>query len=107
MSKGMIFGADAWGDLYFLWSLERVAMIYGLKEVGGRDWYTWGRKFVLPKQDKDGSWKERFPGVPDTCFALLFLKRVNIVKDLTDKLQRLLAGLSARHGPPQPARKET
>src|SRR5207244_3795627 len=26
--KGTYFGADAWGDLYFLWSVERVAVVY-------------------------------------------------------------------------------
>jgi hypothetical protein len=111
LSRGMIFGADAWGDLYFLWSLERVAVIYGQDRIGGREWYPWGKKFILPKQQPDGSWQERFPGVPDTCFALLFLNRVNIVKDLTDKLQRLLAALTGRPvpappGPPLPVSKE-
>jgi hypothetical protein len=27
--------------------------------------------------------------LPDTCFALLFLKRANLVKDLTSKVQFL------------------
>src|SRR5262249_49050213 len=32
-----IIQADAHGDYYFLWSLERVAVIYDLKEIGGKD----------------------------------------------------------------------
>src|SRR5439155_489549 len=32
----------AMGNLYFLWSVERVAVLYNLKTVGERDWYTWG-----------------------------------------------------------------
>src|SRR5438874_11690380 len=29
-------------NLYFLWSVERVAMLYNLKTIGGKDWYRWG-----------------------------------------------------------------
>jgi hypothetical protein len=87
--KGTYIDADAWGDLYFLWSVERVGMIYDLSILGSRDWYSWGVEIILANQLPDGSWRDRFPGVPDTCFALLFLKRVNVAKDLTDKLKNL------------------
>jgi hypothetical protein len=89
--KGRYFGADAMGDLYFLWSIERVAVIYKLDKIGGKDWYGWGSDIILAKQNANGSWTEWYPGVPDTCFALLFLKRANVVKDLTSKLQKLEA----------------
>jgi hypothetical protein len=85
--KGTYMNADAWGDLYFLWSVERVGVIYDQKGIGKTNWFDWGSKIILKHQQSDGSWKDRFPGVPDTCFALLFLKRVNVVKDLTDKLR--------------------
>ena len=49
---------------------------------------------------------ERFPGVPDTCFALLFLRRANLVKDLTDKLRERRLATTAAAAPPQPRRKE-
>lgn len=88
--SGTIFGADSWGDLYLLWSIERVAVIYDLKRFGGKDWYAWGADIILQNQKANGSWEDRFPGVPDTCFALLFLKRANIAKDLTDKLREAL-----------------
>jgi hypothetical protein len=84
--RGQLVGANAWGDLYFLWSLERVGMIYGLKTIGGKEWYPWGVPVIVAHQNPDGSWAEAFPGPPDTCFALLFLKRVNVAKDLTKKL---------------------
>ncbi len=88
MLKGTYFNADSWGDLYFLWSVERVGMIFGLvKGINGKDWHGWGADVILQNQQKDGSWRDRFPGVCDTCFALLFLKRANVAKDLTDKLQ--------------------
>jgi hypothetical protein len=87
--RGKYFGAEAVGDLYFLWSVERVAMIYQLGRIGGKDWYGWGSDVLLARQNANGSWTEWYPGVPDTCFALLFLKRNNLVPDLTSELQKL------------------
>jgi hypothetical protein len=102
--KGTYFSADAWGDLYFLWSVERVAVVFDLKTIGGTDWYKWGSDIILKHQQPDGSWRDRFPGVCDTCFALLFLKRANMVKDLTDKLRAVgrAPGVSAAPPPRRP-----
>jgi len=83
---GTILGANSRGDLYFLWSVERVAVAYDLRTIGGKDWYAWGTPFILAHQQLDGSWSDFFPGVPDTCFALLFLKRANVALDLTRNL---------------------
>jgi hypothetical protein len=80
--RGAYVGADAMGDLYFLWSVERVAVLFDLARIGGKDWYAWGSTILLDQQKTDGSWRERFPGIPDTCFALLFLKRASLIKDL-------------------------
>ena len=85
--SGTLLGADSWGDLYLLWSIECVAVIYDLAKIGNKDWYSWGVDVILANQKQDGGWEDRFPGVPDTCFALLFLKRANIVKDLTEHLR--------------------
>lgn len=92
VGPGTLFGADSWGDLYFLWSLERMSVVYDLKTVAGKDWYVWGSEIIVNAQNKDGSWSDSFPVIPDTCFALLFLKRVNIVKDLTIQLRLLNKG---------------
>jgi hypothetical protein len=27
---------------YFLWSVERVAMLYDLRTINGKEWYPWG-----------------------------------------------------------------
>jgi hypothetical protein len=100
--RGALVDADARGDLYFLWSVERVAVLYNLKTVGQIDWYAWGSKLLLANQQSDGSWRERLPGIPDTCFALLFLRRANLIKDLTERLQGslgLAADLGARNNP--------
>jgi hypothetical protein len=103
--RGLFFDGDDWGDLYLLWSLERMAVIYDLKKLGEVDWHEWGTDVILPHQQPDGSWSERFPGVPDTCFALLFLKRANIVKDLTDKL-RSTVNRPGVDRPPAPGRRD-
>lgn len=79
-------------NLYFLWALERVAMVYNLKTIGGKDWYDWGAHILVPNQLDDGSWRSNhYAGASstiDTCLALLFLKRSNLVQDLTDNLRR-------------------
>ncbi len=83
-------------NLYFLWSVERVAMLYDLKTIGGKDWYGWGAQILVHNQAKGGEWPQGFyhgqNAALNTCFALLFLKRSNLVQDLTDNL-RLDAGI--------------
>jgi hypothetical protein len=114
MLKGTYFGSNSWGDLYFLWSVERVAVVFDLKQIEGKDWYEWGADVILNNQESDGSWRDRFPGIPDTCFALLFLQRANIAKDLTEKFRLVLGGSAVRAAPepggqsppPPPARKD-
>jgi hypothetical protein len=77
-------------NLYFLWTVERVAMLYGLKAIEGKNWYGWGASVLVPNQLPNGSWTKggyhlSSPTI-DTCFALLFLKRSNLVSDLTENL---------------------
>jgi hypothetical protein len=86
---GRIVGADAHGDLYFLWSVERVAVAYDLRAFEGKEWYRWGANRIVKHQNSNGSWRETFAGLPDTCFALLFLKRVNVAQDLTATLRSI------------------
>lgn len=80
-------------DYYFLWSLERVGVLYNLEKIDGKDWYDWGCSVLLPRQGRNGSWENGgYPGsntVLDTCFVLLFLQRANLAQDLTNKLQLL------------------
>jgi hypothetical protein len=81
-------------NLYFLWTVERVGMLYGLPKINDKDWYHWGAEELLQAQMKDGAWMAGgYPGTSlqtDTCFALLFLKRANLAKDLTVKIQSKL-----------------
>jgi hypothetical protein len=85
---------------YFLWTLERMAVIYNLKTIGGKDWHRWGVELILANQQADGSWRGEFAdGGCDTCFALLFLRKANIAEDLTARF-----GLQMRDPGAVPAR---
>ncbi len=78
-------------NLYFLWSLERVGVIYGLETIGKHDWYTWGSDALVDSQNDNGSWAgQHYPGGTEelsTCFALLFLSRANVARDLSMTLK--------------------
>jgi hypothetical protein len=89
LDKTVYIGADAFGDLYFLWSLERVAVLFNLETIGGQNWHAWGTGILLRAQRDDGAWEAGHGPFVDTCFALLFLKRVNVASDLTDVLEGL------------------
>ncbi len=75
---------------YFLWSVERVAVAYGLATIANKDWYAWGAEALLASQGPDGSWQGEYGGDVDTCFALLFLRRVNLTPDLTVALKGMV-----------------
>ena len=107
-SNGNTYGLfDAYGDLYFLWALERMAVILDLEKIGDEDWHSWGTQIILASQKGDGRWSE-LPDpardVPGTCFALLFLMRANLFPELTDKLELALGSQPsldlAYSGPP-------
>lgn len=77
-------------NLYFLWSLERVGVIYDLPKIGGNDWYQWVAEMLVANQQPLGNWAGGgYPGatpILDTSMALLILKKANIVKDLAGKV---------------------
>jgi len=65
---------------YYLYSLERAAILHGVKRIGGRDWYFEGAAQLLARQKEKGGWSKTLkrsedPSVVQTCLALLFLKR--------------------------------
>jgi hypothetical protein len=71
---------------YFVWTLERMGVIYNTRNIGDIPWYQWGAEQLVTAQAGNGSWPGGEFGVCDTCFALLFLKRANVAQDLTDIL---------------------
>jgi hypothetical protein len=80
-------------NMYFMWSVERVAVLSDLKTIGGKDWYAWGAQILVANQAGDGHWAgPEYTGggrsdAVDTCFALLFLKRANLAPDLTRSMR--------------------
>ncbi len=88
---GLLGGGARHGDrdLYFLWSVERVGVIYGLEKIGGVDWYDVGSDLLIKSQAPDGSWKDaRNYGVEvNTAFALLFLCKADLARDLSSKFR--------------------
>ncbi|MCB9893797.1 MAG: hypothetical protein H6839_05090 [Planctomycetes bacterium] len=60
--------------LYYMYGLERVMMLGQVRRLGVHDWYAEGASVLVTIQNSDGSWGT----MPDTCFALLFLKKGTI-----------------------------
>jgi VWFA-related protein len=76
-------------DIYYLWSLERVCVALGLRQLEGFDWYAAGARVLLETQRDDGSWPEqRWGSLPNTCLALLFLRKANLAFEL-DRVLKL------------------
>jgi hypothetical protein len=70
---------------YWLYAVERVGMLLGLRYVGDHDWYREGAEWLVENQAADGSWSNpaNQGGAPEpplaaTCFALLFLKKATL-----------------------------
>ncbi|HZV00829.1 MAG TPA: hypothetical protein VFF73_29200 [Planctomycetota bacterium] len=64
---------------YYLYGLERAAILLLVPKFGDHDWYDEGSRALVSAQADAGSWDAGGNGtlgpVPDTCFALLFLSR--------------------------------
>jgi hypothetical protein len=74
-------------SFYFLWSLQRLAMMYDLEQIGNRPWYPWAARWLVDRQNDD-HWEGENSGPIDTAFALLVLKRSNRASDLTLVMRR-------------------
>lgn len=71
-------GGSANWRYYYLYALERVGVLTGLRTIGPRDWYLDGARYIVDTQNADGSWLPGRDQVPNTCFALLFLSKGNV-----------------------------
>jgi hypothetical protein len=87
-------------ETYLLWSIERVAVLLNLSTIDGKDWYGWGGQILIKHQQPNGSWDiGGFVGSSphvDSCFALLFLVRSNLVQEVTEQIR---LQTSIRSGP--------
>jgi hypothetical protein len=102
-------------NLYYLWSLGRVGVLYDLPTIAEKDWYRWGAEVLVANQSGTGDWLKggpeggEYPGATptaNTCFALLFLKHKNLVEDLTAALklnpEDLTKAIAAKVAPAPP-----
>jgi VWFA-related protein len=95
-------------DIYYLWSLERVCVALGLRQLNGFDWYAAGARVLVDTQKKDGSWPgQRWGELPNTCLALLFLRKANLAFEL-DRVLKLPGAPrpETTSAEPEPARDE-
>ncbi len=91
--------AHGYGDLYFIWSMERVGVAYGIEKLGGLDWYDVVSTLIVRSQLPDGSWGNASYGSEvNTAFAVLVLSRSNLARDLSSKLQRDATSTEMRAG---------
>jgi hypothetical protein len=78
-------------NMYFMWTVERVAVLYNVETLDGKNWYGWGSELLVGSQTGDGFWNTgNYHGathIIDTSLALLFLKRANLARDLSQKLE--------------------
>ena len=89
------------GGMYFLWAMERIAVLYDIQKLGKKDWYLWGAEILVGNQAASGAWDEDggYPGqtpIINTCMALMFLKRANLTPDLSKKLVVDTGALTAK-----------
>ncbi|MBY0457488.1 MAG: HEAT repeat domain-containing protein, partial [Gemmataceae bacterium] len=93
-NKGLLIangGGHGTGDLYFLWSLERACVVFGLEKLGGLDWYDVGSTVLVRSQDAGGTWGNvggHYGSEVNTAFAVLFLCKSNLARDLSSKVQK-------------------
>jgi len=71
---------------YYLYGLERAGILAGTEFFGEQEWYPVGARYLLEKQNDNGSWSAGDTGQPtgsykeylDTCYAILFLRRATL-----------------------------
>ena len=78
-------GAPAMWHYYYLYGLERMGSMTGVRYVGTHDWYQEGARELLGAQTKEGGWPvagldgkpadHTESAITQTCFAILFLER--------------------------------
>jgi len=86
------FQVPAW-NTYYLYGLERAAILFGTEKIGDHFWYAEGAATLIRAQGADGSWgkdTDWFNTTWDTCFSVLFLRRATRALVITgdSKLRR-------------------
>ncbi len=60
LGKGRQRGVGQPFNLYFLWSLERVGVMYNVTNIGDKDWYRWGAELIVEHQQANGKLDQRW-----------------------------------------------
>ena len=68
---------------YFLWSIERLGVTLQMPTFGQVDWYAKGVSALRESQKSNGSWELAWKGPADTAFALLFLRKAHLGRDIS------------------------
>jgi hypothetical protein len=71
------FDLQPW-NTYYLYGIERAAILYGTEKIADHFWYAEGAAALIGSQKADGSWgkdTDWFNTTWDTCFSVLFLRR--------------------------------
>ncbi len=65
---------------YYLYGLERAAVLANVRNMGQHDWYREGAEALMTMQDGKGCWFQKVTcGVlPASCLALLFLTKATV-----------------------------
>lgn len=77
--------------LYYLYGLERMCALTGVRDFEGHDWYKEGAAFLLQRQAGNGAFGDPSGAGPGTSFAVLFLSKAT-AKLLKHHDQRLFGG---------------
>lgn len=59
-------------DLYYLYGIERLTALAGIKEINGIDWYAAGAAHLVATQNA-GTWRDQSGSAPSTAFGVMFL----------------------------------
>lgn len=65
---------------YYLYGLERMGALAGVRQLGEHDWYDEGSAYLLQLQRANGAWQNG-TDLSETCFALLFLRRATLAQE--------------------------
>jgi hypothetical protein len=68
---------------YSIYGLERIGAVHEISHFGEHDWYNEGANFLVEAQTAEGGWPTTGASLPDTCYALLFLKRATASAAIT------------------------
>lgn len=105
--RGNPRGPRAWTPAwhyYHLYALERYGGLTGKTLIGDHDWYREGARWLVEQQERNGAWDSgTAQSLPETCFALLFLRRATTTQD--EEAEWLYRELDAKEiGRPEPPR---